>query len=398
MDSFSDATRPLRTSSLLLPQAAACVLGASLLLVAAPGLAQDDPAQPSSNDEATEPAQVPTTEAEKSAAADRLFEEAKRAAAIKNWEQAHASLTKAYALKPSHDIAANLGKAAFETGRYSEAAQRLTYALEVYPATGSPEKRAGIEAFLRDQIMPRVATIEVVVQPAGAKVRITEAVAGVDPTRTPVYVPPGHIELHATLEGYSPTDEEIQARVGMKYLVRLQLVKEGAGTGSATTTEMPASEPTPAAHRANSTTSSPLASNSTVPPAGSDPTADRPAVPLWPTWIGVGVTAVAVGTAIGFTAVGLDNGRSAEDQLADLGGTNPCGAGSVHPDACADIADSLDRENSQHTGALVGWIAAGTIGAATAAYATYAIIDRKKRRMEVGPQAGAWGLRVQGTF
>ena len=52
--------------------------------------------------------------------ADRYFFEAKARAAEQNWEEAYQLLEKAWELKPSHDIAGNLGQVALKLGRYKK--------------------------------------------------------------------------------------------------------------------------------------------------------------------------------------------------------------------------------------------------------------------------------------
>ncbi len=97
-------------------------------------------------DRVPEASTSPPTLASNESSADRYFFDAKAKAAEQKWVEALALFERAWELKPSHDIAGNLGQVALKLGRYKKAATFLDRCLRLFPPTGSAEQRAQIQS------------------------------------------------------------------------------------------------------------------------------------------------------------------------------------------------------------------------------------------------------------
>jgi tetratricopeptide (TPR) repeat protein len=67
-------------------------------------------------------------------------------------EEAEALFEKAFALKRTHDIAANLGLVELKLGKASEAAEHMTFALRYSPPSDSDEMRKRIRQRLEEAL------------------------------------------------------------------------------------------------------------------------------------------------------------------------------------------------------------------------------------------------------
>ena len=82
--------------------------------------------------------------------ADRAFFEAKQKAAEQKWAESLRLFERAYNLKPSYDIAGNLGQVALKLELYAKAATYLDRCLHWFPATGSTTQRSQVEGLFRE--------------------------------------------------------------------------------------------------------------------------------------------------------------------------------------------------------------------------------------------------------
>ncbi len=126
------------------------------------------------------------------AKADQLFFEAKQQAAEQKWQEAMRLLESAWQLKPSYDIAGNLGQVALTLGLYTKAATYLDRCLRMFPATGSVAQRTQVEALFREA-SAHVATVHIKpVATSGTLVldRVVELGKARDPQGV-VYMMPG---------------------------------------------------------------------------------------------------------------------------------------------------------------------------------------------------------------
>ncbi|WP_437679324.1 PEGA domain-containing protein [Sorangium sp. So ce131] len=196
--------------------------GVAFALLASPALAQ----QPAPR--------APAPDSESDALTDKarqLFEEGVKAANASRWSDAHASFLAAWRLKEHYQIASNLGVAELKLGKYREAAEHLTWYLREAPET-KVEQRRRAEAWLKEAL-PKVASVTVQVEPAGAEVTVDGALVGKAPLTLPVFLDPGQHEIRARLDGHVPEKRAVTARAGQTETVSLRLVARAVEVGGA---------------------------------------------------------------------------------------------------------------------------------------------------------------------
>ena len=137
------------------------------------------------------PANASATPSNESSA-DRYFFEAKAKAAEKKWVEALALFERAWELKPSHDIAGNLGQVALKLGRYKKAATFLERCLRLFPPTGNAEQRIQIQALFESaRLHVAVARLHADAQPGELVLDRVVVLGPVGAQAEPVFVDPG---------------------------------------------------------------------------------------------------------------------------------------------------------------------------------------------------------------
>lgn len=170
--------------------------------------------------------------------ADALFRQGKAAAQAKNWDEAHKLLGQAWQLKQSYDIASNLGQVAYLLGKYSEAAQHVSFALRHYPATGDAEQKQRAQDLL-ELVRQKVSTLAIRVSPAEAEVFIDGTSAGRASTLPPeVFVDPGERTISARFEG-DAIERAVSAKPGGQYKLELALANSNAAALAASVATHP---------------------------------------------------------------------------------------------------------------------------------------------------------------
>jgi hypothetical protein len=144
--------------------------------------------------------------------ADRYFFEAKARAAEQDWEQAYQLFEKAWELKPSHDIAGNLGQVALKLGRYTKAATFLERCLRLFPPTGSADQRAQIQS-LYESARRHVAAVRLHVVPQPGELLLDRAtvLGAVSEQAEPIFVDPGTHVVQIRRDGRIIVDQTFVA-------------------------------------------------------------------------------------------------------------------------------------------------------------------------------------------
>src|SRR5512142_1401088 len=93
---------------------------------------------------------VPRSLSGQESMADQDFFEGKAKAREQKWDEALLLFERSWQLKPSYDSAGNLGQVALRLGLYTKAATYLDRCLHLFPASGSKNQRAQIEALFRE--------------------------------------------------------------------------------------------------------------------------------------------------------------------------------------------------------------------------------------------------------
>lgn len=158
--------------------------------------------------------------------------------------EAEASLTKAWALSRSFDVAGALGSTKLELGKHREAAQYLSFALR----NALPSTRASVRDRIKrdlDSARTKLATVKLTVSLLEAKIAIDGA--GLDPIflGPEIYVDPGKRTFEATAEGYTPATSTIETKAGEMYVVGLKLERTSAPKGGGLPPTEPAAQSTP---------------------------------------------------------------------------------------------------------------------------------------------------------
>ncbi len=176
--------------------------------------------------------------------ADRLFREGNELYKQKRFADAEALFEKAFAKKPAHDIATNLGYVELYQNKLVETAEHLSYAVRIWPPTGKDDKRQGaIERLAK--VKAEVATLTIEVNVAGAHVTIGEREVGTSPIAGEVFADAGRMVVRAKREGYLDAERAIDVAKGSAQTVTLEMkaapvnVPTATATASATTTAAP---------------------------------------------------------------------------------------------------------------------------------------------------------------
>ncbi len=159
----------------------------------------------------TQPVVAPVVNKDESLA-DRYFFEAKARAAEQDWEAAYQLLEKAWELKPSHDIAGNLGQVALKLGRYKKAATFLDRCLRLFPPTGNASQRAQIQS-LYESARSHVAAVRLHLAPQPGELlldRVT-ALGTVSEHQEPIFVDPGTHVVQIRRDGRVVVDQAFVA-------------------------------------------------------------------------------------------------------------------------------------------------------------------------------------------
>jgi tetratricopeptide (TPR) repeat protein len=137
--------------------------------------------------------------------------------------EAEAKFLEAWTLQKSYDVAANLGEVAMRLGKPAEAAFYFKYALESFPASGKEDKRVFLEKRLAEA-RSKAAVVKVIVNLAGAEVKINGKPAGKAPLGGEVFVPAGDCTVEVTAPEMEPFVQTIRASEGGSHEVRAELL------------------------------------------------------------------------------------------------------------------------------------------------------------------------------
>lgn len=194
--------------------AVACACACNLVVTTSAVLAAD-PAAP--------PAAAPAGEA------DQLFQQGVDARKAGKLAEAEALFEKAWAMKKTWDIAANLGLVEFNLGKLPEGAEHVHYAMVNLPPTESDETRANLTkafAAARDQI----GGVDVLCDVDGAEVRIAGKLKGTTPLRMTQFVAPGQVTIEVRKDGYVPASKTVEVKGGGSMQIELVLTKQTEAT------------------------------------------------------------------------------------------------------------------------------------------------------------------------
>lgn len=182
-----------------------------------PALAGDPP----KGGAATKPKAAPTASASASATAapapadgpEAWFAEGAAAHKAGRFAEAEALFLKAWAVKKTWDVAANLGLAQVNLGKHVEAAEHLAYALQWFPASELAATKEVLERRLKSA-REEIGALTVTVNVDGAEVRVNGEVKGTSPLQAELFVAPGDVTIEASKSGYEPVRRKLTVAKG----------------------------------------------------------------------------------------------------------------------------------------------------------------------------------------
>jgi hypothetical protein len=195
------------------------VVLASLLAIAAPPIRAAlaaDPAQP--------------TDAPAPNEADRLFAEGVEARKAGKLAEAEVLFLKAWALKKTWDIAANLGLVEFKLGKLAEGARHVTFAIANLPPTESDATRESLSAALA-AARPDIGEVRIACDVDGAEVRVGGKLEGTTPLPASLFAAPGQLVIEIRKDGYEPGRKAIEVKKGSVEDVTVTLTRRGPPPG-----------------------------------------------------------------------------------------------------------------------------------------------------------------------
>src|SRR5262249_47545609 len=143
------------------------------------------------------------------------------------WAEARDLYDKAWRLKKTHDIAANLAYVELKLGRFRDAAEHLAFAVKSWPPTGKADKRAYAVADLQNA-KREVGTLTIHVTVPRTDVLVDGKLVGQAPIDDDVFVEPGSHTVEAKHAGYSDAKQIVQAAKGSAQTVTLTMVETPA--------------------------------------------------------------------------------------------------------------------------------------------------------------------------
>jgi hypothetical protein len=296
--------------------------------------------------------------------------EGQTAFAESRFGQAEEWFERAYALRPSYDVASNLAVAEQAQGKHREAATHFAAALRLFPATAAPDKRRAMEERFA-MSSEKVGAIRLTVNVDGAEIFVGGQPVAKSPVLDPIFVEPGEAAIEARL-GPNRAAKSVTAVAGAAQDLRLELPVAGAAPAGG-----PAGGP-PAMDGASRTTEDPGAMGPVV--AG----------------VGFGLGGAGVVVAVVLTVLAgneTDDARALESEYE--------AAGTKCPGGCPELQDAFSSADSMWNVATGVWVGAGAVvlGATIATAALYGG-SRGERDVEVAPVAGdgTAGLLVRGRF
>jgi len=329
-----------------------------------------------------------------SAAKTREYHEAYAAFNVNDLPKAYKILTALVAQMPAFDAVAFLGQTELSMGKYRDAAEHLTFAIENTPASKAEEAVPLLKSDLAEA-KTHLTTLRITVDQPDADVALDGKILAKSSLDTDVYVDPGKHVISATHATLGSTESAIDTKAGEESTIALQLIKpppKAVEAAPAPELKTPADLDKPS----NIATSSPPA---VEPKRGIEA---RTIVLI----AGGAVTLIAAGTATYFGLKARSARNDADGLLTDAQkqfGTNPCSSlAGQSSQLCATMHDKWGQHNSAGRIYNVALPVAGLAAIATGVL--YAVFpDRKlatSKNLTLVPVAGqrTSGFLLQGDF
>jgi hypothetical protein len=307
--------------------------------------------------------------------ARQLYDEAIQYGRRGDYRKAKASLSAAWSLIRSWEIAVNLGSAEMRLGRYRDAAEHLAWGIR----DGAQKEGENCAPLVKAKTLlaeaaSHVGQVKLIADEPGASIIVDEEVVGKSPLIDPVYLEPGEHVITALPSSSEKASLKLEVRVQPGDALERYL--RFAGTSASTSSES-----------AETATPSPLSSSR-------DTGVIEPRVVV-PVTLG-GLAAVTGGVALAFTIKGSAANAAAADWAMKTGGN--CDTPSS---ACSGLADARERRNDANRIANVAWVGAGMFAVATVVTAVFwpkSHSTAAATNLRVLPRDDLQGVVVTGMF
>lgn len=172
--------------------------------------------------------------ADPSAQADDLYKRGVDAFAEKKLDEAYGLLSKAWALKQSPEIGANLALVELKLGKARDSAEHIAIVLRGYPVGGAQDTRDRLQAKLAEA-KKSIATVHIRSNVDGATILVDGKDVGKTPIKDELYLDVGKRQLIARKEGYDDYAVPLDLTPGIDLQLQLELTpgtkREQTGSG-----------------------------------------------------------------------------------------------------------------------------------------------------------------------
>jgi tetratricopeptide (TPR) repeat protein len=322
----------------------------------------------------SQPAAAPLSSSEANHVRDLLVRGTAALSADKP-EEARTLLAEAYSIRRSYDVAAALGQAELELGRYRDAAEHLDYCLREFPPSESQKLLSLVQGGLATA-KAKVATARISVNPADSELTVDGRSIGSALPAHDVFVEPGSHRIGAHHPNGNATEKLVTFSAGESYAISLELGKLPPAAVALAPPPQPPS-PTPTSEEAATPASG--VTTKTILLIG-----------------GTTITAALIGVGIVERLRGGDAGDAAQTLKDETHGN--CTDASTD-EKCLALASELDKRNSANQLAIYSFVGAGVTGAATVALwfllpepKKSAAINRQSVALSITPHAASISL------
>jgi hypothetical protein len=153
--------------------------------------------------------------------ADSLYNEGNLAYDRGDIKLAFELFTGAFKLRPSYDIARNLGLTELKLGRFKDAIDHLTYSLSLYPSNRADTKKQVVEWL--DQAKTQVGVLRLHVSPETAECTVNGAALSADELEEDLFADPGEAKIECRAKGHRTDKRTVTVQKGGRAEVTIQL-------------------------------------------------------------------------------------------------------------------------------------------------------------------------------
>lgn len=328
--------------------------------------------------------------------AQARWNEGKAAFEAANYEAARLAFKQAYSVLPHPAFLQNIGESELRTGRLVDAARHLSQYLRT--ASSSATQRDAATRSLK-KAAERLGAVVVETNVDDAEVRVDDEVVGKSPLGSAAwYVEPGSHSVVIRKEGYADATGDVNVQSGETKTVSVTAKAPAGPSGASGKLSAPA----------GGDLSGRTSEAGAAAPSGAGPGFFQPRTVVILGGAVLAVASVGIGAAyaikVGSDTDAYDAAVVHKNEVAGTSSSACAGTddGSARALACRDVRDSVDQIDRDRALRNAGFIAAGVVGAATAA--TFLLWrpsrDGRTATVAIAPSVGPHerGVGIVGSF